>query len=194
LGSGGAYVGQQLAKRLNIFYADREIIDQAAKQFSLLVEDLEAQEEKIGPFWDSFIKSFAFTTNDTFIPPQKQTPTDRELFEMETDIIRRIANEQSAVIIGRCGCHILQGHPKRLSIYLHSDMAFRKERIQKLKDLSEKAAEKVIVQSDKARSLYYQTFTGKQWADTRQYDLSINTGKIGLDKSVELVLQYLDSI
>jgi CMP/dCMP kinase len=194
LGSGGAYVGQQLAKELNVFYADREIIDQAAKQLSVLVEDLEAKEEKIGPFWDSFIKSFAFSTTDTFIPPQKLIPTDRELFETETDIIKRIAKEQSAVIIGRCGCHILHGHPNRFSLYLHSDRTFRIERIQKLHDVSESTAEKMIVQSDKARSLYYHTFTGKQWADARQYDLSIDTGKIGLARSVELILKYLESI
>lgn len=108
--------------------------------------------------------------------------------------ISRSGNERSAVIIGRCGCHILRDHPNRVSLYFHDDMAFRKDRIQKLNNLSEEAAEKMIVQSDKERSLYYHTFTGKEWADARQYDISINTGKIGLDQSVEFIMKYLDDI
>ena len=192
LGSGGSYVGQQLAKNLNIFYADREIINQAAKLLSVVVEDLETQEEKISSFWNSFIKSFSLGTPDTYIPPHVFIPTDRELFETETEIIKHLAKDRSSVIIGRCGCHILREFPNRVSIYLHADKTFRKGRIQKLNNVSEKVAEKMISQNDKERSHYYQTFTGKEWEDARQYDISINTSKIGLDKSVELIMKYLE--
>ncbi len=194
LGSGGAYIGQQLAKKLGIFYADREIIDQAAKQLSVLAEDLESQEEKISSFWKSYLKSFAFGTPDAYLPPRVIIPTDRELFNTETGIIKHIVNERSAVIIGRCGCHILRDHPNRISIYLHADPSFRKGRIQQLNNVSEGSAEKMIVQNDKERSLYYHTFTGREWSDARQYDISINTGKIGLDQSVEFILNYLEVI
>jgi CMP/dCMP kinase len=194
LGSGGAYIGQQLAKKLDIFYADREIIDQAAKQFSVLTEDLESQDEKISSFWKSYLKSFAFGTPDVYLPPKVIIFTDRELFETETKIIKHIVKERSAVIIGRCGCHILRDHPDRVSLYFHADMAFRKDCIQKTNNLSEEAAEKMILQSDKERSLYYHTFTSKEWSDARQYDISINTGKIGLDQSVEFIMKYLDDI
>jgi cytidylate kinase len=191
LGSGGAYVGQQLAKNLNVFYADREIIGQAAKQLSVLKEDLESRDEKILSFWQSFIQSFAIAP-DVYMPPQIIAPTDRELFKVETKIIEHIAKERSAVIIGRCGAYVLREHPNHVNIFLHSDITFRKSRIQSLYNVSEEVAGKMIAQSDKERALYHHTFTGKEWTDARRYDISINTSKIGLDKSVELILKYLE--
>jgi len=194
LGSRGAYVGQQLAKRMNILYVDDEIIQQAAKQFSVLEEDLESREEKVSSFWKSYLESYKFGTPDVFLPSKINIPTSRELFKVESKIIEHIAKERSAVIIGRCGSYVLREHPNHISIFLHSDIAFRKDRIQKLCTVSENVAGKMIVQSDKERDLYHRTFTGKEWTDARRYDISINTGKIGLDKSVELILKYLELI
>jgi len=194
LGSGGAYIGQQLAKKLNIFYADREIIIRAAKQFSVLEEDLESSEEKKGSFWQSIIQSYGFGTLDAFVPPQITLPTDNILFKAESEIITHIANERSAVIIGRCSSHILRDLPNHVSIFLHADLSFRKGRIQQVYKLSDKDANEKVIQSDKERSLYYHAFTGREREDATQYDIAINTSKIGLDESVELILKYLDFI
>lgn len=193
LGCGGAYVGQQLAKKLNVFYADREIIDEAAKQLSILKEDLESRDEKILSFWQSFIRSYAMTP-DTYVPPQIMPPSDRQLFKIESEIIARIAKEHSAVIIGRCGSYILREHPNHISIFLHGDITFRKGRIQNLYNVSEEVAGKMIAQNDKERALYHHTFTGKEWTDARRYDVSIDTGKIGVDQSIEVILKYLELI
>jgi CMP/dCMP kinase len=192
LGSGGAYLGQKLAKNLNIFYADREIIGQVAKQFSLLEGDLESRDEKISSFWQSYLQSYAFGAPDAYIPPYVIIPTDRELFNAETKIIEHIAKERSAVIIGRCSSHILREHPNHLSVFLHAEITFRINRIQKLYNVSAEVAEKMIVQSDKERALYNHTFTGKDWIDVRQFDISLDTSKIGLDKSFELILKCLE--
>lgn len=193
LGAGGAYIGQQLAKSLNVFYADREIISQAAQQLSVLKEDLESRDEKILSFWQSFIRSYAITP-DTYVPPQIMPPSDRQLFKIESEIIARIAKEHSAVIIGRCGSYILREHPNHISIFLHGDITFRKGRIQNLYNVSEEVAGKIIVQNDKERALYHHTFTGKEWTDARRYDISIDTSKIGVDKSIEVILKYLEII
>jgi CMP/dCMP kinase len=191
LGSGGAYVGQQLAKKLNIFYADREIIGLAAKKFSLLEEDLASREEKTTSFWQSFVESYACAP-DVYVPPQIVVPTERELFNVETEIIEHIANERSAVIIGRCGVHILANHSNCFSIFLHANDDFRRSRIEKLYEITEAKADKMIEKSDKERSAYFNTFTGKKWTDLREYDLSIDTSKIGLDESVDLILKCLE--
>jgi len=192
LGSGGAYIGKQLAKNLDIFYADREIISQVARQYSLLEEDLESHEEKKASFWQSIIQTYGFGLPDGYVPPQITFPTDRELFQAESDIIEHIAKERSSVIIGRCGSHILRKHPNHFDIFLHGDLPFRRERIQKLLKVSEQIAERMIIQSDKERSQYYQAFTDREWLDARQYDISINTSKIGLDKSIDLIMKYLE--
>jgi cytidylate kinase len=191
LGSGGAYIGQQLARKLNIFYADREIIKQAAKQFSLVEETLQTRDERLSSFWQVFVQSYALGAPDTYILPPVIIPTDRELFNVESEIIKHIAREQSSVIIGRCGSYILREHPTHLSLFLHADIKFRKARIQNLYNISDKEAEKMIVQSDKERALYNRTFAGKEWTDARQYDLTIDTGKTGIEKSIEIIMKRL---
>jgi len=192
LGSGGAYVGQQLANSLNAFYADREIIRRAAKQLSVLEDDVEFRDEKNSSFWQTYLKSNSTGFPGGYIFPQVYIPTDRELFEAESQILKHIAKERSAVIIGRCGNHIFCDHPNHLSIFLHADKAFRNDRIQKLYKISAEAAEKMITKNDKERAQYNLTFTGKDWTDARYYDISLDTSKFGLDESTELILKYIE--
>lgn len=194
MGSGGAYIGQQLAKKLRILYLDREIVSQAAKQLSVLEEDLESRDEKIPSFWQSFSQLGVFNSPDAYIPPQVFVPTGRELFKVEAQIIRRVAKERSVVIIGRCGSHILRARSNHTGVFLHGNLDFRKGRIQELYNVSPEEAAKMIAQSDSERARYHQTLTGKEWTDARQYDLSIDTSKIGVDKSIELILQYLELV
>jgi len=194
LGSGGAYIGQQLAKKLNILYADREIIREAAKKLSVGEAALAPHEERLSSFWKSLLRSYSMGAPDVYIPPKNSVPTSRELFEAETEAIRQIAKECSAVIIGRSGSYVLRDHPNNVSIFIHDETASRIGRVQKMFNVSEEAAGKVIEQSDKERALYHRTFTGREWADARRYHLAIDTGKLGLDKSVDLILKYLEWI
>jgi cytidylate kinase len=191
LGCGGAYVGQQLAKNLNIFYADREIIGQAARQLSVLEEDVKTREEKTLSFWQSFLRSYAVAP-DTYVQPRTLTPSDQELFKTESEIIRRIAQERSAVIIGRCGSYVLRDHPNHVSLFLHGEISFRKSRVQKFYEVSEEAAEKMIARNDEERAHYNQKFTGREWADARQYDMTLDISKTGVDGAVAFILKYLE--
>ena len=194
LGSGGTYIGQQLAKKLNISYLDHEIIRLAAKKLSVLEDELEPHDERIMSFWESFFQSKGYIGPDVYIPPHIFVPTDRELFEAEAEIIKRIAKDRSAVIIGRCGSYILRDCPNHTSIFLHADIEFRKGRIEKLYNVSQEASSKRIAESDSERSRYHYKLTGKEWTDARQYDLSIDTSKTGVDNSVHLILQYLELV
>ena len=192
LGSGGAYIGQQLAKQLDIFYADREIIDRVARQYAVLEEDVASNDEKIISFWQSFLQ-FNTISTDLYVPPKLQAPTDKELFQAEAEIIEHIVEERSAVIIGRCGAYTLRDDPNSVNVFLHGDTASRIKRIQGLYQVSEDTAESMIDQSDKDRARYCRIVTNKEWEwnDSRNYDLTIDTGKLGVDKCVELIQDYL---
>jgi len=183
-------VGQQLADKLNIFYADREIIRNAAKQLSVMEEDIDFREEKASSFWQSIFENSSFIPDIT-IPENPVIPTDRELFDTEADIIEHIAKEHSSVIIGRCGYHVLREYKNLVSIFLWGDPKVRIQWIHEQYQIPEVVAEKMIIKSDKERALYNKTFTGKEWADSKNYDLSINTSKIELNKVVELIMDYL---
>ena len=192
LGSGGAFIGQQLAKELDIFYADREIIDRVARQYAVLEEDVVSNDEKIISFWESFLQ-FNTISTDLYVPPKLQAPTDRELFQVEADIIEHIVNERSAVIIGRCGAYILRDYPENVRIFLHGDIESRIKRIRSLYQVSKDTAGNMIEQSDIERARYCRIVTGKKWDwnDARNYDLSIDTSKLDIDKSTGLILDYL---
>ena len=193
IGSAGEYVGQQLAKELGIPYLDREIIEQAAKLFTPANLDLESRDEKVPSFWKSLFQSSGYISQDGYITPQVFPQTDRDLFNVETDIIERVAEDRSAVIIGRCGWHILREHPNHISLFFHADPSFRNNYLQRLHNISEEDAEKMIITSDKDRARYVRTFTDNEMNDARQYDLSINTGKISLDDCVKLILSYIET-
>lgn len=192
LGSGGAYIGQQIAKKLNILYIDREIICKAAKELSLTEEELEILDEKPISFMRLALQLCQFGVPDTYIPPQIYMPSDLELFKVESKIIEHISQEYPSVIIGRCGSYILKGKPNHISIFLHADMEFRKKRVQELYRVTNDEAEKMIKKSDSERQRYCMKLSREEWTDAKNYDLTIDTSKIDFDGCLDLIMRYIE--
>lgn len=192
LGAGGSFIGQQLANKLDIFFADRDILRNAANRLSTFEENLESREERLLSFWHSLLKTIPQKDVVT-IPSVASTLeyTDQELFDTEAEIIKKIVHDKSAVILGRCGHYILRDEPNHISIFLHADQKFRIKRIQKLYNMQNDEATKMVEKSDKERAAYCKTFTHKEWMNATNYDLSIDTSKITLEQAVELILQYV---
>ena len=193
LGSGGAYIGHELSKALQMDCFDKEIVLQAAKKLSVLEEDLASRDEKIPSFWESFFQSNNFICPDVYLPTQAYVPTEEAIFNAESEIITHIANERSAIIIGRCGAHILRDNPHHISLFFHAEKKERLERIEKLYGITADEAAKMIQQSDEQRTRYHRLLTDKEWTDVTQYDFAINTSKISFDKLIPLILSYLDA-
>ncbi|MPL99446.1 Cytidylate kinase [bioreactor metagenome] len=191
LGAGGSVIGQQLARRLKINFIDRQIISETAKELSVPESEIESRDEKIQSIWKSMLQSGRFAP-DVYIPAfVKYPPTDYQLFSTESEIIRKIAKENSAVIIGRCGFHILSDHPGCVKLFLHADLNSRLKRIQEEHSVTREEAEKMIEESDRKRAHYIHSFTKLNWADAGLYDLSVDTGRYGIENSIELILYYL---
>ena len=190
LGCGGAAIGQGVAEKLNIRYVDREIISRAAQQLSVMEKELDERDEKLQSFWKSFFQ-FNALASDAPLPPDMRITTTGELFRVESEILNHLAKEQSAVIIGRCGYSVLKDYPNLITIYLHADKVFRVDRIARGGSMTDKEAREALEKSDRERSLYIETFTGNKWNDARQFDLCIDTGKMGVEKAVELILHYV---
>ncbi len=191
LGCGGSLLGRRLAENLGFFYADREIISKAAEQLSILEHEAEARDEKTSSFWNTFFQYRAFTA-DMSVPQRLYFPTDLELFEVESDIILRMAEKHSAVIIGRCGFHLLRNYPNHLSIFLHASEETRRTSVKKTFEVSDEEAAKIIAKNDKERVSYCRSFTGKDHNDARNYHMTFDTGKIGIDTVLKLILAYVE--
>jgi Cytidylate kinase len=193
LGSGGAYLGQQLAEQLGMLYLDREIVIQAAKKLSVLEEELEPRDERRTSFWQSVLQLSAYNPTDMYTPPEIYRPSDQELYKAESTVIQKVAQENSAVIIGRCGSYLLREHPRHLSVFLHADPAFRQQRAEELYKLAAPEAKKLIEKTDRERARYFQTITGRDWNDIRLYHLAIDTSVIGLEQAKEVILECVKS-
>jgi cytidylate kinase len=191
LGSGGAYVGRRLASRAGIIAVDREIVRRAAQELKAEEENIAARDEKKTSFWDRLLETCALGPSDVYLPPEIALVPDQELYRVESEIIRRIADECSAVIIGRGGFHVLREHPRHLSVFLHADPAFRRENVAKHYGVPGPEADRLIEKGDRERFRYLQALTGQDCCDARRYHLSIDTGVVTLDETVEIVLSVM---
>jgi CMP/dCMP kinase len=191
LGSGGAYVGQQLASKLKLAYIDRDIINKAAQQLQVSEKQIESRDETRTPLWRSILSSSSCINTTVYLPPSISEPSDKELYQTESEIIEQISKTFSAVIVGRAGSHILRNHPRHMSIFLHAALPFRVERIKKLYKLDEAQARKFIETGDKARGIYLKAVTGLDWMNCRQYHLCIDTSVTNFDGVVKVILAYI---
>lgn len=186
IGSGGAYVGEKLAERLEIPFLDREILQSVAKQLNILESEVERREERLRTFWDNFNRSM-IGLNPILIAEVPQIMlSDFDLFKTECETFQRIAAKSSAVFLGRCGWNILKNHPNHVSILLTANHSDRVKRVCALYKLTDQDAQKLIKTNDQERDAYNKKFTQKNWVDARYYDLCVNTSATGWDGAVEI--------
>ena len=103
--------------------------------------------------------------------------------------ILEVADQGPCVIVGRCADYILKDREDALHVFIHADEAFKAERIVRLYGESEKRPEERLKEKDTKRAVNYKHFTDRNWGDCRNYDLSLNSGKLGIDRCVELIVQ-----
>lgn len=191
LGCGGAAIGAKLADSLSIPFVDRQILKQVAESLNIPEEEIEDREEKIASFWESFIHLEAF--GNTMLPNVREYfPTDRELFQLESEFIEQIAQKSSAVILGRGGRYILRNHPRHMSVFVHANMDDRVQRVSSLFNVSENESKKIIEKNDRERNAYVKTFTHLEWLDARTYDICVNTSSVGFDNAAVIIKNSLE--
>ena len=188
LGSGGAYLGEKLSSVLGIPFLDREILRKVAEQLNLAEGELENREEHLSSYWQTFSRVVQLSDPTRSISADRYIPSDRELFQLESDTIGRIAEKSSAIFIGRCGSYILRNHPRHFSVFVYAEITARIKRLRELFHLTESQAKDLIKTNDKEREAYVCSFSKQGWLDPRLYDLCINTTSVGLDKTVDIVL------
>ena len=189
LGSGGAYLGQRLAQSLKFLYLDHEIVHQAAEELKIPVEHLAVRDEKVTSNWQSVLQSFAYSTSWTYAPPSLNILNDTDFYNVETEVIKKIAGQCSAVIVGRGGHYALREHPGCLNIFLHADVKFRQHRVEEVYHVAPEQALKLMNSVDRERAHYLKILTGQDWLDARQYHLSLDTGLLGMEKSEAIILE-----
>jgi len=189
-GSGGREIGQQLAKELGFAFYDKELLAAAVKESGLSLEAFENADEKAINNILYSLALGAYNSTNKMAPLLDISITDK-LFQLQSSIIQRIAEEESAVIIGRCADYVLREHPRCINVFLHADLDKRVERAINIYHLDSENAKENVTKIDKKRSHYYNYYTLKKWGLASNYHLAIDSGVIGVAGTVKLIKEYL---
>ena len=191
-GTGGHEIGAVLAQRLGVKLLDKQIMNEVASKYGMVEEAVERIEAR-NPLWrDDFTQFYRQYMAGAEYNGQEQDQTSHQLFEAQAAAIRKIASEESCVIIGRCGFYIFRDHPNAMKIFIHADDDCRKQRIARRYDISESDAAAMIVDNDYSRELYTKTFTGLDWTDARNYDVSLNVRRFGVNGAVDFLMNCIE--
>lgn len=184
-GSGGRTVGKLLAERLGVPFYDKELVKQVADETGFDVGYIEEN----GEFSPS--KSiFSFAMSQGIPIMQNGLSMSDFIFCVQRQVILKLA-EQPCVIVGRGADYILKDREDCFNVFIHADVQSRAERIVKLYGESEKKPNQRLADKDKKRKIYYKHYTDREWGDAKNYDICLNSGKIGIDKCVELILDAI---
>ena len=191
-GTGGHEIGAELARRLGVKLLDKQILNEVASRMRA-VEDAVEKIESRNPLWrDDFTNFYRNYMAKAEYSGQEQDQTSHALFRAQADAIRRIASEESCVIVGRCGFDIFADHPNALKIFIHSGLDCRKRRIAEKYDISEQDAAAMIVDNDYSRELYTKKFTGRDWKDATNYDVSLDVRQFGVNGAVDFLMKCIE--
>jgi cytidylate kinase len=188
MGSGGTYIGFLAAKNLGFRYLDREILQLAAKEMGLEPQMLENFDGRSVPLLERIINSFCFGTPEVPGVPSFRKPVyDKDLFALQSNIIKRITNQCNAVVVGRGGFYILKDRPDTLHVFVHAPFDYRVERIMKEQRMDDKKAIDMVRESDRSRAKFIRDMLGIDWMDARNFHLCLDSSVIGLAAGAEMI-------
>lgn len=192
-GSGGREIGEKLAKRLNIPFYDKDLLSRAAKESGFCQEMIENHDERpTNSFlYNLVMDTYSFGYNSSSFVDM---PISHKIFLAQFDTIKKIANEGACVIVGRCADYALAEYTNCVHVFIHADEDHRIKRIMARNNLSESKAKDAIVKKDKQRQSYYNYYSSKKWGRSDTYDLSINSARLGIDGTVDLLAQYVEDV
>ena len=181
-GSGGRTIGKLVAEHLGIRCYDAELIQKLAAESGFDENYIkEAGEYTPGGFLAS-----AFT-NRSFGPTNEDL-----LWKLQYRIIRELAEKESCVIVGKCADYVLKGKPNVVSIYIEAPRAFCVNRTMENMGVTEEVANATIERTDKFRADYYEYYThGNYWTNPVNYDMTLNSERVGVQNCVKTIEQYL---
>ena len=186
-GSGGHEVGEKLARQLDVPFYDKALIAMAAKQSGLSEEVFASADEKASSslLYSMVMGSYSFGAR---VPGINEMPINDKLFLIQSDIIKKAAEEGPCVIIGRCADYILREHGNCMNVFIHASKEDRVRRSVAKKDCEERKASDFVTKKDKQRANYYNFYSNKRWDDLQNYDITIDTSRFTVDEAVELLI------
>lgn len=183
-GSGGRTIGRKVAEALSIPFYDKELVDQIALESGFAPAFIEEHGEH-----SPSRSRFAYAFSHQAIPgAMNGLSTADFLWSIQCQVIQQLVEQGPCVIVGRNADYILKDRTDVLDVFIHADIEKRTDRIVRLYGESEKSPETRLNEKDKRRKINYQHYTGRTWGMSQNYDLCLDSGVLGIDKCVELII------
>ena len=196
MGSGGRTIGRKLADKLGVEFYYKSVLKGLQKEFNLTAEEIEKQKGREQGWWADIKRQLvgSVVSSNPYLPMVANDAdlldTD-EVFMVETEILKGIAEDESCVIAGRSAFYIFRDHPNHLNVLIQASMPHRIARVAKKQNISEEEALKAIEMVDRMRENYVNKYTGTSRYDTRNYQLVISMDDMSEDDAVELICSYI---
>ena len=178
-GSGGHEIARALAEALGCECYDKEIVDRAAESSHFSREVLDSFDEKrVSPY---------VVPVPNYMGMGESFRLNMQVAAAQFDTIRALAEQGSGIFVGRCADYVLRSRKDLLRVFIQADEPYRVQTMMQRRGLSEEQARKLIRQVDKDRASYYTYYTDQDWGERENYDLCINSAKVGIDGAVKLI-------
>ena len=189
-GSGGKTIGKMLAEKLDIPWYSRDILKMASEESGINEQLFMQFDEKLRKRLFKRISPDIYTGG--LIPPESSDfVSEKNLFNYQAEVIKRLAKTESCVIIGRAADFVLKDYPNVVSVFVHGSEEFNLARAMEQNSMTEEEMKKFIAKTDKYRAEFYRHYTGREWTDARNYDLCPNSSRLGFEKCLEEIQAYI---
>ena len=180
-GSGGRFIGEEVAKKLGIAYYDKNIINEIAEKTGLSQEYVQKNAE-LSPKKGLF--AYAFAGRDI-----TGKSVEDMVYEAQRKVILKLADKESCVIIGRNADYILKDRDDVLNVFIHGDMPEKIQRITDLYNVEKQKAVKMMEDTDKRRKTNYNFYTDQNWGKASNYTLCLNSSQLGYDRCEKIIME-----
>ena len=181
-GSSGREIARLLAEKLNYKCYDKEIVDEAANHSDFSRDLIDAFDEKrMSAF---ILHAGGYGLNENF-------RLNMQVVSAQFDAMRNIAEKGNCIFVGRCADYILRDYDDLVSVFILGDMDERLKCLERRQGLDETEARKKIKEVDKDRSSFYRYYSDQTWGDAQNYDMCINSSKLGVEGTVQVILDYI---
>lgn len=184
-GSGGRTIAREVAERLGYNFFDKALVERIAAESGYSKDFVERRGED-ATSTSSFLFNLSRSGSGGY---DGISGTSDKLYVIQHNIIKKLPEEGPCVIVGRCSDYILKDNEDSLHVFIYADMKFKANRIVKLYGEMDDAPEKRLFEKDKKRKVYYKNFTGRIWGMSENYDVCLNSGKLGIDSCVDIIVE-----
>ena len=189
-GSGGKIIGTMLSEKMGVHVYNREILKLASEDSGINEALFNRVDERLKN--TTLFGIMRREYRGELIPPESEDfLSNQNLFNYQAKVIKGLAETESCVIIGRCADYILKDFPNVVRVFIHASTDYCREQVIERGSQSPRDVDKFMQKTDKYRGDYYRYYTGHEWTDARNYDLCLNSEKLGKEGCVEAIQDYI---